>query len=56
MSVIDVYYKIMWGWRANFCFRNKIARQWASAKLQRWTDGATCSSQGDHLVGHWPTF
>ena len=25
-------------------------------KLRRRTDGATCSRQGGHHVGHWPTF
>jgi len=24
--------------------------------LQRWTEGATCVRQGDHHVGHWPTW
>ena len=24
--------------------------------LQHWTEGATCVRQGDHHVGHWPTF
>jgi len=24
--------------------------------LRRWTEGATCVRQGDHQVGHWPTF
>jgi len=27
-----------------------------SETLQRWTEGATCIQQGDHHVGHWPTF
>jgi len=24
--------------------------------LRRWTEGATYIRQGDHHVGHWPTF
>jgi len=24
--------------------------------LRRWTEGATYVRQGDHHVGHWPTF
>jgi len=24
--------------------------------LLRWTEGATYVRQGDHQVGHWPTF
>jgi len=27
-----------------------------SQTLQRWTEGATYVWQGDHHVGHWPTF
>jgi len=27
-----------------------------SQTLQRWTEGATYVRQGDHHVGHWPTF
>jgi len=27
-----------------------------SQTLRHWTDGATCVWQGDHHVGHWPTF
>jgi len=27
-----------------------------SQTLLRWTEGATCVQQGDHHVGHWPTF
>jgi len=27
-----------------------------SQTLRRWTDGATYIGQGDHQVGHWPTF
>jgi len=28
----------------------------SSSGRQRWTEGATCVRQGDHQVGHWPTF
>jgi len=27
-----------------------------SQSLRRWTEGATYDRQGDHQVGHWPTF
>jgi len=27
-----------------------------SQTLRRWTEGATYIQQGDHHVGHWPTF
>ena len=27
-----------------------------SQTLRRWTEGATYVQQGDHHVGHWPTF
>jgi len=27
-----------------------------SQTLRRWTENATCVRQGDHHVGHWPTF
>jgi len=27
-----------------------------SQNLRRWTEGATYTRQGDHHVGHWPTF
>jgi len=27
-----------------------------SQTLRRWTEGATYIRQGDHPVGHWPTF
>jgi len=30
--------------------------QWAWARLRRWAHGATCIQQGNHHVGHWPTF
>jgi len=27
-----------------------------SQTLRRWTEGATCTRQGDHHVGRWPAF
>jgi len=27
-----------------------------SKTMRRWTEGATYIRQGDHHVGHWPTF
>jgi len=27
-----------------------------SQTLRHWTEGATYVRQGDHHVGHWPTF
>jgi len=30
--------------------------QWARAKLRRCAQGATYIRQGDHHIGHWPTF
>jgi len=26
------------------------------SRLRHWTEGATYIRQGDHHVGHWPTF
>ena len=31
-------------------------QRYCTAKLRRWTEGATCIRQGGHHVGHWPTF
>ena len=31
-------------------------QRYCTAKLRRWTEGATCIRQGDHHVWHWPTF
>ena len=31
-------------------------QRYCTAKLRRWTEGATCMRQGGHHVGHWPTF
>jgi len=52
----------VWGTSANFnAFRVLAAllhgcQVWASAKLRRRTEGATYIQQGDHHVGHRPTF
>ena len=54
---------LVWGTPANFnCFRVLAALLHAnlvvgvSQALRRWTEGATYVRQGDHHVGHWPTF
>ena len=54
---------VVWGTRANFnSFRVLAAllhgSQVVGARqtLRRWTEGATYVRQGDHHVGHWPTF
>jgi len=31
-------------------------QHYCTAKLRRWTEGATCIRQGGNHVGHWPTF
>ena len=36
------------------CLISAVA-DWMSAKLRRWTEGATYIRQGGHRVGHWPT-
>ena len=41
----------VWGTPANFNGFHVLA-----ALLRRWTEGATYVWQGDHHVGHWPTF
>ena len=47
---------LVWGTAANFSGFRVLAAllhgTLASAKLRRWTEGATCIRQG----GHWPTF
>jgi len=35
-----------------YCTASSSGRQ----TLGRWTEGATYVRQGDHQVGHWPTF
>ena len=55
---------LVWGTPGNFngfrvlaaLLHGTLALQWASAKLRRSTEGATYIRQGDHHVGHWPTF
>jgi len=54
---------VVWGTPTNFNgFRVFAAllhgSQVVSVKqtLRRWTEGATYVRQGDHHVGHWPTF
>ena len=46
---------LVWGTPANF---NGFVswQRYCTAKLRRWTEGATCIRQGGHHVGHWPTF
>ena len=53
----------VWGTPANFTgFRVLTALLHGtlvvgvSQTLRRWTEGATYIRQGDHHVGHWPTF
>ena len=53
----------VWGTPANFnWFRifaallHGILVVGVSQTLRRWTEGATYIRQGDHHVGHWPTF
>jgi len=54
---------VVWGTPANFnSFRVLAALLHGSQvlsvsqTLRRWTQGATYARQGDHHVGHWPTF
>jgi len=54
---------VVWGTPANFNgFRTLAALLYGSQvvgvsqTLRRWTEGATYVPQGDHQVGHWPTF
>jgi len=54
---------VVWGTPANFNgFRVLTALLHGSQvvsvshTLRRWTEGATYVRQGDHHVGHWPTF
>ena len=50
----------VWGTPANFKpLASVTARHLVvgvSQTLRRWTEGATYIRQGDHHVGHWPTF
>jgi len=59
------------GWDPSGSLRHPCKFQWVSRlgsvtawhlvvgvsqTLRRWTEDATCVQQGDHHVGHWPTF
>ena len=54
---------LVWGTPANFNWFGILAALLhgtlvvgVSHTLRRWTEGATYVRQGDHHVGHWPTF
>ena len=54
---------VVWGTPANFNSFHVLAALLhvsqvvtASQTLRRWTEGATYVRQGDHHIGHWPTF
>ena len=54
---------LVWGTPANIQRVLRLGRVTArhlvvgvSQTLRRWTEGATYVRQGDHQVGHWPTF
>jgi len=54
---------LVWGTPANFNGFRVLAALLhgtlivgVSQSLRRWTEGATYVRQGDHRVGHWPTF
>jgi len=54
---------VVWGTPANFNGFHVLAVllhgtvvAGVSETLRRWTEGTTCVRQGDHHVGHWPTF
>jgi len=54
---------VVWGIPANFNGFRVLAALLhvtpvvgVSQTLRRWTEGATYVRQGDHHVGHWPTF
>ena len=54
---------LVWGTPANFNRFRVLAALLhgtpvvgVSQTLRRWTEGATCIRQGDHHVGHLPTF
>jgi len=53
----------VWGTQANFNWFRVLAALLHgtlvvgdSQTLRRWTEGVTYVRQGDHHVGHWPTF
>ena len=54
---------LVWGTPANFNGFRVLAALLHDSQvvsinqtLRRWTEGATFIRQGDHHVGHWPTF
>ena len=54
---------LVWGTLSNFngfrvlaALLHGILVVGVSQSLRRWTEGATYVRQGDHHVGHWPTF
>jgi len=54
---------VVWGTPANFNGFRVLAALLhgsqvvsVSQTLRRLSEGATCIRQGDHHVGHWPTF
>ena len=54
---------VVWGTPANFngfsvleSLLHATVVVGISQTLRRWTEGATYIRQGDHHVGHWPTF
>ena len=54
---------VVWGTPANFIGFRVLGLVTArhlvvgvSQTLRRWTEGATYVRQGDHHVGHWPTY
>jgi len=54
---------VVWGTPANFNGFRVLAALLhggqvvgACQTLRHWTEGATYVRQGDHRVGHWPTF
>ena len=52
----EIYWQV-WGTTANFSGLLLVTLVvGVSQTLRRWTEGATYVWQGDHQVGHWPTF
>jgi len=58
----EIFWRV-WGTPANFngfrvlaAFLHGILLVGVNQTLRRWTEGATYTRQGDHHVGHWPTF
>ena len=56
-------FSLVWGTPANFNWFRILAALLhgtlvvgVSQTLRRWIEGATYVRQGDHHVGHWPTF